>query len=379
MKNAFQAGRPVVGHSLVGRDELLDELENILAIDQSVVLVAPRRYGKTSVALEVLKRFKKRGYFVADVDVFDVTDKRRLADKIIESCLQNNPVPVARYWKKLKAGALSVLSMLKFKPSDDDIEMVLQLSKPSVDEDKILDDALDFPEKFCRRHDKKMILFMDEFQDILKMGGEALLKKMRAKFQRHKNVIYVFAGSQESLMKTLFQLKQHAFYKFARIFEVGTISQEAFAPYITRSFAEGKIKITDDGVSAILKISGGHPYYTQLLCQMIYINCLKTKSTVISLPDISTAAHEVVAHEEAFFDETWKELGNKKHSRGIAGLIAQGKSPYSYEGSTKENISRILSDLVHYGTIGKTGTGKSTQYFHKDPFFTQYVQLKFKD
>lgn len=368
-----------MGHSLVGRDELSDELENILAIDQSVVLVAPRRYGKTSVALEVLKRFKKRGYFVADIDVFDVTDKRRLADKIIESCLQNNPVPIARYWKKLKAGALNVLSMLKFKPSDDDIEMMLQLSKPSVDEDKILDDALDFPETFCGRHDKKMILFMDEFQDILKMGGEALLKKLRAKFQRHKNVVYIFAGSQESLMKTLFQLKQHAFYKFARIFEVGTISQEAFAPYITRSFVEGKIKIAGDGVDAVLKITGGHPYYTQLLCQMIYINCLKTKNASVSLPDISIAAREVVTHEEAFFDEIWKELGNKKHSRGIVGLIALGKSPYFHEGTTKENISRILSDLVHYGTIGKSGAGKTTCYFIKDPFFARYVGIKLED
>ncbi len=79
MKNIFPAGRPVVGNLLIGRDALLDELGNILTIGQSVVLIAPRRYGKTSVALEILKRFKNKAYFIADIDIFDVTDKRHLA------------------------------------------------------------------------------------------------------------------------------------------------------------------------------------------------------------------------------------------------------------------------------------------------------------
>ncbi len=379
MKNIFPAGRPVVGNLLIGRDALLDELGNILTIGQSVVLIAPRRYGKTSVALEILKRFKNKGYFIADIDIFDVTDKRHLAEKMIESCLQNNPVPISRYWKKLRTGALSVLGMLKFKPSDDDLEMVLQLGKPSVDEDKILDSALDFPETFCRRHHKKMVLFMDEFQDVLKVGGEALLKKMRSKFQRHENVIYVFAGSQESLMRTLFQFKQHAFYKFARLFEVGNINKSDFASYIVEAFRTVKITIDGECVETILKITDGHPYYTQLFCQMLYIKSLKEKKNTISLSDVSCSGTEVVEHESALFDEIWKELGNKKHSRNIVGLIVQKTSPYLCRGTSKENVSRILSDLVHHGHVIKTGTGKSTQYFIQDPFFERYVRAKLKE
>lgn len=368
-----------MGHFLIGREELLNELEDILAIGQSVVLVAPRRYGKTSVALELLKRFKAKGYFIADIDIFDVTDKRHLAEKVIESCLRNNPVPLERYWKKLKSGTLSVLGMLKFKPSDDDMEMVLQLGKPSVDEDKVMDSALDFPETFCRRHHKKMVIFMDEFQEVLKVGGEALLKVMRSKFQRHENVIYVFAGSQESLMTTLFQFKQHAFYRFGRLFEIGNIDKVEFASYIAETFAAEKIGIASGGVDMILKITEGHPYYTQLLCQILYITCLKKKKAAIVSIDISAAESEIVEHEWALFDEMWKELGDKKHSRNIVALIAQTISPYLHKSTSKENVSRILSDLVHLGHIAKTGTGKATGYFVKDPFFARYVLLKLKD
>lgn len=376
MKNLFPAGKPVGGNMLIGRKNLMDELYSILAIGQSVILVAPRRYGKTSVALEILERFKKEGYFIADVDLFEVTNGRHLAEKFIESCLKNNPVPLERYWKKLKSGALNVLSMLKFKPSNEDMEVVLQLGQPSVSEASLLDSAFDFPEKFATRHKKKLIMFLDEFQDAVKIGGDSLLKNMRAKFQRHKNVIYIFAGSQESLMTALFQSRQHAFYKFGRFFEIGNIPKEDFTGYISKTFTGEKIQIDNTIINTLLELTNGHPYYTQLLCQIVYIDCIRQKKNVVKKQDIDAAAFAVIEHEQSFFDEIWNELGDKKFSRKIVGLISQGASPYLCIDTTKENISRILSDLVRYGYVSKSGKGKNIQYTLKDPFFRNYVLAK---
>lgn len=373
MKQLFPAGKPVAGDMFIGRKELMDEMNNILTIGQSIVLVAPRRYGKTSIALEMLGNFKKRDYFVAEIDIFDITDKRHLAEKIIESCLQNNPVSITKYWRKLKRGALNVLSMLQFKPSDDEMELVLQLGMPKIDEEEVLDEALDFPEKFSKRYKKTMILFIDEFQEIIKIGGTQLLKKMRSKFQKHSDVIYIFAGSQESLMKDLFQSKQHAFYRFGRLFEVGAIDDKDFSPYIIRSFKSVKMNIGIEQVEDILQGTGGHPYYTQLLCQMIYIYCLTQKKNNIDRNDVELAQNSVLEHELAYFDEIWKELGNKKSSRNIMLNIAGGESPYSYTGTTKENIARILSDLIRYGHLAKYGSGKNVEYQIKDPFFKKYI------
>lgn len=376
LREMFPAGRPVVGKMLIGREHLLEELGDVLSIGQSVVLVAPRRYGKTSVALEALERFRKKGCFIADIDIFDVTDKRHLAEKFVESCLKNNPVPIEKYWRRLKKGALGVLSMLRFKPSDEDMEMVLQIEAPSADAERLLDDALDFPETFSRRHKRHLAMFIDEFQEITKIGGDALLKKMRAKFQRHRNVVYLFAGSQESLMTELFKSKRHAFYRFGRLFEVGPIGTEALAPYIERSFSSADIRIDPEETAAIIRATGGHPYYTQLLCQMIYIGCLQRKKHAVGATDVEAAEAAVIDHEQALFDEIWRELGDKRYSRNIVGLIARAASPYSSAGTTKENIARILSDLVRYGYVSKRGSGRQTHYDLKDAFFKRYVLSK---
>lgn len=177
-------------------------------------------------------------------------------------------------------------------------------------------------------------------------------------------------------MKELFQNKQHAFYRFGRLVEVGPIAKEDFRPYISRTFACMSIKIDADVVELILGETGGHPYYTQLLCQIIYVSCLQAKVNYVDRKMLIDAQESLLVHEQALFDEIWKELGGKKYARSIVGLIAQGGNPYSYQGSVKEGISRVLSELVRYGYLTRIGKGKATEYRIKDPFFRRYVSMK---
>jgi len=42
----LQVGKPVTGDQLVGREKEINTLEKYIALGQSVVLIAPRRFGK---------------------------------------------------------------------------------------------------------------------------------------------------------------------------------------------------------------------------------------------------------------------------------------------------------------------------------------------
>lgn len=78
-KGPFPTGIPVEGEQLIGREKELKMLSQLLQDGQSVILVSPRRYGKTSLILEVIKRLKKQSYFTADIDLFSIASKRELA------------------------------------------------------------------------------------------------------------------------------------------------------------------------------------------------------------------------------------------------------------------------------------------------------------
>ena len=66
----FQVGKPVKGNAFVGRDKEIKEIQTYLEMGQSVVLIAPRRFGKTSLVLEVLRRMKRKKHYTGFVDIF---------------------------------------------------------------------------------------------------------------------------------------------------------------------------------------------------------------------------------------------------------------------------------------------------------------------
>ena len=53
-----------MGKDLIDRKDELRKLEDLLISGQSVILTSPRRYGKTSVCLELLSRLKSKKCFV---------------------------------------------------------------------------------------------------------------------------------------------------------------------------------------------------------------------------------------------------------------------------------------------------------------------------
>lgn len=57
---------------------------------QSVVLVAPRRFGKTSLVLEALARLEKQNYYSAYVDIFTNPTLELLSSAITGEVLRNH-------------------------------------------------------------------------------------------------------------------------------------------------------------------------------------------------------------------------------------------------------------------------------------------------
>ena len=70
MKRLFVTGVPVTGDDFAGRKEELREIRHSLQNGQSVVVIAPRRFGKTSLILTILQELQRSGSYVADVDLF---------------------------------------------------------------------------------------------------------------------------------------------------------------------------------------------------------------------------------------------------------------------------------------------------------------------
>jgi len=305
---------------------------------------------------------------VGDVDLFGIVDKRKLAEKITASSLENKKI--FRFGTKLKEGISELFKSVEIKQVIDDFEFVLKFVDPHPNPDDLLDDALDFPQELAEKDKKDFYFFYDEFSDISRFDGEELLKLLRSKFQRHQRVCYIFAGSHKSLMKEIFAKEKSAFYKFGRIIYLTEIEAEDFMRYIGRKFKEEGISIPIGAIKHLLEKTRCHPYYTQLLCQHIYY-LVKGEKTVVDEDDLLMGYENALVSEMTYLDKMWEELSSAPAQLILLMEIAKGcRKLYSLESENGINVSRSINSLLKKGIIRKKEENK---YVIIDPFFEEYL------
>jgi AAA+ ATPase superfamily predicted ATPase len=368
MKNRiFQAGRPVVGEKLIGREKILEQMVRSLISGQSVVLIAPRRFGKTSVLIEALNKIEKQGFYTANIDIFATPTKRILAEQITESVLKNKKLGKA--FADLRKSVTSILKQFEFKQVVEEFEFILNFAEKNQDESMLLANSIDFIEEFAAKNKKDIACGFDEFGDIEKLDGKEIVKLFRSKIQLQQNTSYIFAGSHESVMNQIFITSKSPFYRFARVIEVGEIQPHIFKDYIEKEFAKIGVLIKSPALDRIMEFSGGHPYYTQLVCREL--EYLSSSLNSLDGNNVDEAIEEAFWSEINYIEKTWDELSSSREQTQVLFAIAQNvDSIYNSLDIKRVNVSRALRNLTAKGTIKKKGKN----YYLTDPMLTYFIR-----
>jgi len=364
---SFTTGKPVTGDQLIGRDDILDQIENLLLNGQSVVLIAPRRFGKSSVLLELLNRLRDKDVYRGYIDVFSTPTKRILSEKITESVLSNKKLDNA--FHKLKNNIKELLKQVELKQSIEDFEFILDFADTKSEESELLANAIDFIDNFAKKNKHRIVFAMDEFGDLQKLNGKEIIKLFRSKIQMQSNAAYVFSGSYESVMNDLFVSAKSPFYRFARIIKLDTISPQAFSAYIQKVFKKISIEVEAAAINTILNFTQGHPYYTQLICQQIQLNHKAGKT--VNPKDIAAYIEESMLAEINYMEILWTELTRSRENIPVLlALSRDEKEIYASQDLKKINVSRVLNRLQKRGIVNKV----EKTYMLGDPLLKYWIK-----
>ena len=365
----FPLGGPVSKQDIVDREDFLVSLGMRLSEGQSIMLAGPRRIGKTSLALEVLRRLKAKDSYVAFVDLFRYNTKKELTLAIIDACLENRS-GLSKTTAALKDGLKKITGGAKLTAKMQDLEVAFDLSNESRSDDELFTYALQLPEILAKKDKKQIVLVFDEFQDVIRIAGEDTLKIMRSYFQMQQGVAYLFLGSKEGMMNTIFGDKSQAFYRFATILPIPPIPTDAWKKYLSRKFLERKILTNDRLFSEILDYSGGHPQDTMLLCSEVYYALLEAGQEKLSLDFIRTGYNRALLTLSPVFDELLDELGKTTNVRHVLTCIAKGLRIYSGTNSNPNEIKRAVDLLISKAVIEKSSRGC---YYFVEPMLKNYL------
>ena len=366
-RDKIQVGKPVKGEQLIGRENKINELLQLLLHGQNIAIIAPRRFGKTSLILELLDRLEKLKYYTAFIDIFSTPDLHFLNQKIIENVLKNNKLDFA--FRRIKTNFSEVLKNIKLRQVIEDFEFILQLSEKSTDNWELISKSIDFIDEYPEQKKKHIICAFDEFGDIKKLDGDEIVKLIRSKIQMHDNATYIFSGSYESVMNSLFVKKNSPFYRMVRIINLDYINKNDFYIYIKNSLERNKINTTDQFINSILTFTKGHPYYTQLILQQIIIrNSIDKNAQNLIFEEI---LDDILQIERNYLEKIWEELSRKRDQvQVIMAIINYKKLLYSVIDTKKINVSRTLKILIGKGIVYR----ENNLYYLTDPLFELWIK-----
>ena len=263
-----QVGKPVTGIEFIGREKELNLLMGCLNMGQSVVIIAPRRFGKTSLVMEALKRSAELGNYTAFVDVFAYPGLDLLASAITTEILKNHKLH--KLFLEAKNSAAALIRNIDLKSVIDDFQFIIGFSEKNTNDWELISESIDFIDAFSKKHQAKMICAFDEFGDIQKFDNDGgLIKLFRSKIQLQERTTYVFSGSYESVMQSIFVSSKSPFYRMTRIIRLDYLDYSILQNHLSEKLGLLNIILPEGYLKSIIAKLKGHPYYCQLAFQQI--------------------------------------------------------------------------------------------------------------
>ncbi|HUR83715.1 MAG TPA: AAA family ATPase [Solirubrobacteraceae bacterium] len=268
--NPFRFGPLALGEAFTDRADEVHELAADIRNGQDVVVVAPRRFGKSSLMWRVAQDLVRDGVLVAQVDLMRAPTKERLAEKLAKTIYEEIATPLLRARERMRVFAsLRVAPVVTVNPETGSLSFHFSGRSAAPDVDATLEALLALPARLAGERDRPVALVLDEFQEVMAIDA-GLMKLMRSVFQEQPEVAHVYLGSKRHMMRRIFDDENEPFWRSAKQMELGPIDADLFVSYAAQRFTHTGKRLEHGAGARALQITRGHPYATQELLYFLW-------------------------------------------------------------------------------------------------------------
>jgi len=377
----FPTDEPVAGEALIGRADDVDAIAGSLLGAINVVLAGPRRLGKTSVARAALEVCRRADAYTVAVDLFKQPDAAQLAESLSAGALANRPkvrqlLARARQAPARARQVASLSATVRLKQElGDGVELAFSPSSDERHPDRALRDALELLQRIAAADDKRLVLFLDEFQELAsprKPYGDpdSVTRMLRAVMQDSPTVTVLFAGSIEHVMRDLFGPAERALSQFGSFYELPPIAHDDWAVGIPARLALDRCTIDDDALAGLIDLGEGHPRATMLIAQQAHYVATLELSRHVDLAHVGAGFERAMTSDRLKHEQTLAHLRSLgRHAQRMAERVAL--SDKLYQGLAPDTANQTLRALRDAGIIEHHGRGEWRIF---DPLLRRFLR-----
>ncbi len=364
----FKYGEVVSSSIFLNRKLDLDRLHTNFSSGVSTILISPRRWGKSSLVKKAAETYKDKKTVFVFMDCFRVHSREQFLEEFASQILAATTTKVEERLHAAKKFFGSLVPEIGFSADiNSEVSLKLKWSK-DLPESAILD----LPQTIAADKDIKIVVCIDEFQNIAQFDSKyRFQKELRSYWQHHTGVTYCLYGSKRHLMVKFFNKVSMPFYRFGDMMFLEKITQDHWGQYIVKRFALFDKKISKMLAAQIVDFVQCHSYYVQQLAHITFYRTDREATEEI----LKSAVIQLLENNQIMYQRVIEDLSLpqleflRALTDGVTSFYAK-KVNKQYDLGTVGNIKRVREALE---------TKEVIDLFGKNPTFVDPVfELWFK-
>ncbi|HEY7152025.1 MAG TPA: ATP-binding protein [Solirubrobacterales bacterium] len=373
-RNPFRFGALAKDDDFADRHREVKALTGDAMNGQDVVVFAPRRLGKTSLVSAAMTELVRNGVLVADIDLWKIATKEKLAEALAASIYANLARRRDRAIERAMAPfrGLRITPRMTIDPESGGVSFSFTTHSTAEEIDGTLERLLELPAELGAEQGKQVVLVIDEFQEIGRIDT-GLTKLMRSVFQQQSEVCHIYLGSKRHLMEAIFNDEQEPFWRSAKQMELGPIPTGEFEAFIKQRFSDTEKTIADDVAHRVLASTGGHPYATQRLCYELWQET--DAEAAAGAREFSAAFKSVLESEHSHFTLLWEDVATAQQLL-LEALAREPGRPFTqsylerHQLPSTSTVQRAVEALTRRELIS---VGDDGLYRITEPFLAEWI------
>ena len=374
MCKKFVYGVAVSDYNFIGRERETKRLLDNFKGGINVILMSPRRLGKTSLVKHVCNKLDDKDIITVYLDIFGCKSEYDFYNKLATEVLKQTASKHELWFEEAKEFLYRLTPKISFSPEpNSDFSISLGITPKTHTPEEVLQMA----ETIAIKRKKRIVICIDEFQQIGEMANSKQIQaRLRTVWQHQKHVSYCLFGSKHHLMSTIFLHRSMPFFQFGDTISLNKIATEDWVEYIVSHFADGKRTINHALAEEICKFTENYSAYVQQLAWLVFT--LKEEGETVTENDVKQAENDLLATNDILFMQMIEPLSEfqlnflRAIASGIKKDFGLSEVREEYNLGSYSNITRLKTALLERDLIEKQNTGLVIT----DPIFAKWLKRK---
>jgi len=300
----------------------------------NTIIISPRRWGKSSLVNKAsqIATADNPNLKICTIDLFNVRDEEHFYSSLAQAVIKAASSKLEETIDSAKKYLTRLVPKI-IMGTDPSNEISFEFDWKELKRNP--DEVLDLAENIAKEKGIKMVICIDEFQNIAEFKDPLYFqKRLRSHWQQHSNVSYCLYGSKRHMMLDVFTSSSMPFYKFGDILFLEKIATPDFIDFITERFEATGKKIDEKTCEYIVSLADNHPYYVQQLAQQVWLRTVDVCNMTI-VKD----AHSALVEQLSLLFMTITETLTTQQLNFLKALVSGERTFSSAEVMSKYGIS----------------------------------------